>query len=884
MQILLTYEHIVFKRPLIVVAVFALITLLLSPYLSNFRLDASSDSLVLENDASLRYFREEVSKYATADLLVLTYAPDSELFSDESLSELKSLRDKLAELEGVDSIVSILDVPLVQSPPVNLAELTASPQYLLDERTDIDLAKQELRNSELYRDFLVSEDYSTTALAISLKADAEVQALHTEREDLRQLRASDGLTDAQAERLETVTREYQSKLQAFQERQAALIETVRGYADEYRDSAKLFLGGLPMIVADSIAFINADVAVFGGAALLVILIILIVAFRQFGWVMMPLLSCFVTGYIVVCLLGLLNWPISVVSSNFLSLLLIITLSLNIHLIVRFRELVTHDNHAQQLDLLRETVYSKFEPCVYTALTTMVAFASLIVSGIRPVIDFGWIMCLGIAISLLTTFTLFPALATFIKPRAKQNEQDVASKKVLHWASVWQDKIKTAGVAFLAVTVVALYGMTHLTVENRFIDYFKPDTEIYQGMYEIDTKLGGTTPLDIILDAPSTSADSISNINASDSAVEYTGPDADFLEEFDADQTEDVSANEDADFLVDFDDESAQDSAPPSDGGVEDDFSAEFDDDDFFAVEESSEPSLSLDSYWYNETGLNKLKAIQADLEAMPATGKVLSLASTMSVFENLRDAKPLDNIDMAFLVNVVPEELKQTLFKPYIAPDGNQAHINIRVFESAKGLDRNQLIEDIRAMLVNEHGLQAEQVNISGMLVLYNNMLNSLFQSQILTLGTVFIVIFLMFIVLFRNVKLALITIIPNVFSAAVVLGFMGVFSIPLDLMTITIAAISVGIAVDNSIHFVARFKDELALSHNYESATDVATQNVGQAMFYTTVVITAGFLIMVLSNFVPTMYFGFLTAMAMVTALLANLVMLPILLKRFRP
>lgn len=872
------YENIVFKRPFIVIALFALITILLSPYASNFRLDASSDSLVLENDASLRYFREEVSKYSTADLLVLTYAPAGDLFSDASLNKLNSLRDKLIALDGVDSIVSILDVPLVQSPPVNLAELTASPQYLLDERTDRELAKEELRNSELYRDFLVSDDYSTTALAVSLVADDELQALHTERESLRQSRATAEFTPEQAQRLKSVTLEYQAKLQVFQDKQAAMINTVRGYADEYRGDAKLFLGGLPMIVADSIAFINADVAVFGGSALLVILIILVVAFRQFGWVMMPLISCFVTGYLVVCMLGLLNWPISVVSSNFLSLLLIITLSLNIHLIVRFRELVEHGDQPDQIELLSETVRSKFVPCAYTALTTMVAFASLIVSGIRPVIDFGWIMCLGIAISLLTTFTLFPALATFIKPRAKQNEQDVASKAVLKYASVWQDQIKGSTLVFSAIGLAALYGVANLTVENRFIDYFKPETEIYQGMYEIDTKLGGTTPLDIILDAPASFLASSAVAGSAAEPAGYDGIDADFLEEFDnLSGTPADSNNVDADFLAEFDDEFS--------GGVDDDFAAEFEDDDFFVEDQPSEQAkLSLSSYWYNQAGLQRLKAIQADLEAMAETGKVLSLASTMSVFENLRDAKPLDDIDMGFLVNVVPDELQQTLFKPYISPDGNQVHINIRVFESAKGLDRNKLIDDIRSMLIGDHGLEDEQVNISGMLVLYNNMLNSLFQSQILTLGTVFIVIFLMFIVLFQSMKLALITIVPNVFSAAVVLGVMGVFRIPLDLMTITIAAISVGIAVDNSIHFVARFKDELSASKDYERATDVATQNVGQAMFYTTVVITAGFLIMVLSNFVPTMYFGFLTAMAMVTALFANLVMLPILIKYFKP
>jgi len=436
-----------------------------------------------------------------------------------------------------------------------------------------------------------------------------------------------------------------------------------------------------------------------------------------------------------------------VSSNFLSLLLIITLSLNIHLIVRYRELAKLDPSLGQQDLLSRTVKSKFVACVYTALTTIVAFASLIVSGIRPVIDFGWIMCLGILVAVVTTFVVFPALTIFMQPR------QVSANK-----------------------------------ENRFIDYFKPSTEIYQGMVEIDAKLGGTTPLNIIIDAPKS-----------------------FLDK-------------------------------------------------------------------------PKIQAIQESLDSLAATGKVMSLATTMSVFDGLKNAKPMDNIDLSFMLNVLSDSNKQTLFKPYISDDGNQLHINIRVFETLKGLDRNQLIDDIRSLLIQEHNLEDEQIHISGLLVFYNNMLNSLFSSQILTLGTVFVVIFLMFIVLFRSIKLALITIIPNVFSAGVVLGIMGVFSVPLDLMTITIAAISVGIAVDNSIHFIDRFKNEMNQKDDDVSAIYEATNNVGQAMFYTTIVITTGFLIMVFSNFVPTMYFGVLTALAMITALTANLIMLPMLVAKFKP
>ena len=851
------YDSLVLGRHKWVIALFVVAMVALAPFASNFRLDASSDSLVLENDESLKYFRKVVSEYASADLLILTYSPFSDLFAEQSLADIVALKKKISQLDQVDSILSIVDVPLTQSPQLTIGELAASPRTLLDERTDIELAKKEFTQSRLYSDLLVSDDLSTTAIVVSLKAAPELSALLDLRNGLRE---QANLSAQEAETLTRVTLEYQAKLDAFQAKQAQLIQDVRDIVDEHRDNAKLFLGGLPMIVADSVSFINSDVVVFGSAAIGVIILILIVAFRQFGWVIVPLTTCATTGYLIVCLLGLLNWPISVVSSNFLSLLLIITLSLNIHLIVRYRELATikmQESDKQsfsQGDLLSETIRSKFIPCAYTALTTMVAFASLLVSGIRPVIDFGFIMCLGIFVSVLTTFGLFPALAMLMKPRSGPQSSDAISRVVLSCATALRSKQSFVTLAFLSVSACAAYGLLHLTVENRFIDYFKPDTEIYQGMVEIDSKLGGTTPLDIILDAP----DSFLESQAQAAIAQSSAP---------------VIKSEDDDFA---DDDFGDDDFGDDDFG-DDDFGDDFGD--------SAIGSGLVDtSYWYNQEGVKKIQAIHEALDDIPATGKVMSLATTVSVFEGLKDIRELDNINLAFIENVLTGDLKNTLLTPYISEDGNQLHINIRVFETFKGLDRNQLIDDIRSMLVNEHGLEQSQVKVSGMLVLYNNMLNSLFSSQILTLGTVFVVIFLMFIVLFRSFSIALITIVPNVFSAMVVLGIMGIFKIPLDLMTITIAAISVGIAVDNSIHFVSRFRDEMKSQESYLTALNRATNNVGQAMFYTTIVITAGFLIMVFSNFVPTVYFGVLTGIAMVTALIANLLMLPMLLAWIKP
>lgn len=875
------YDRIIFGHSKWVLLVFAVLLLYLAQFANDFRLDASSDALVLENDESLKYFREVVAQYDSSEVLIVTYSPNEDLFSEDVLQDIKLLRERLLTIDGTKSMISILDVPLIQSPPVTLAELNGSPQTLLDDKTDRALARQELRTGPLYRDLLISDDYSTTALVLSLNSDEQVQSLHSRREALRSQRAQAPLSPELRAQLASVTKEHQVKAAAAQLRQAALIQKVRDTIDLHRDKATLFLGGLPMIVADSISFIEADVVVFGGAALLMIVLILAIAFRQLGWVVMPLISCAATGFITVCLLGLLNWPISVVSSNFLSLLLIITLSLNIHLIVRYRELAKLHPEYDQRQLLSQTVASKFIPCVYTSLTTIVAFASLIVSGIRPVIDFGWIMCLGIAVSLVTTFTLFPALSILMKPKAVAANRDMLSKVVLDLAQKAYNTRTAMSTLFVLIFAAAAYGMANLTVENRFIDYFKPDTEIYQGMIQIDSKLGGTTPMDIILDAPD-------SFFAEQQARKKAKAEQALQQKSNQPISQDFA--EEDDFFDEFEDDVPANASSVTSEASEDDFFDEFDDfDDEFddgaiAQSKPSSGNIAVSSYWFNVDGVRKIKEIQTALEAMPATGKVLSLATSMSMFDLLEGAVEMDNIDLGFMHNVLSDDTKAILLDPYMSKDGNQLHINIRVFESSKGLDRNQLVADVRQMLIDDHGIADEQINISGMLVLYNNMLNSLFSSQILTLGTVFLVIFLMFIVLFRSIKMALITIIPNVFSAGVVLGIMGIFSIPLDLMTITIAAISVGIAVDNSIHFVHRFKHNYADNADYAVSIDSAKNNVGQAMLYTTLVITAGFLIMVFSNFVPTLYFGVLTAIAMVTALFANLVMLPMLIAKIKP
>lgn len=827
------YQSLILNSPVRVIVVVLLLCVALFQYADNFRLDASSDSLVLENDKALEYYQKEVTKYGSSDYLILSYSPGGDLFGDVALTDLSDLRSKIASLDEVDSVMSILDVPLMESPPVTLFELNTSPRYLMSESTDRELAKKEYIENPIYKDLLVSADLQTTALIVQLKPDKELSRLYHRRNDLRNLAKKTRLDKSQSDELKRVSKEHQIKQVAFQRRQSELIENVRSIMQQHESKASLFLGGVPMIATDSIAFIRSDLFVFGAAALLTIVLILALAFNQLVWVAVPLITCAVTGYIMVCLLGLLNWPVSVVSSNFLSLLLIITLSLNIHLVVRYRELYYMNPSNSVYELIKNTMRSKFVPCVFTTSTTIVAFGSLLVSGIRPVIDFGWMMCLGVFVALVTTFIVFPALVLISKPTVVSRGPEITKKVLAFCAKALKVKSLNVIVGFTLVSLICLYGMSLLSVENRFIDYFKSNTAISQGMHLIDEKLGGTTPLDIIIDAP-----------VGFSSVITKAP-----------PQEDLGSD-----------------------GVDDDF------DEFSEFEDVGAENLTITSHWFNQQGVAKLEKIHAALEAIPETGKVTSLASTMSAFERLKNAKPVDNIDLAMMDEVLSEQNKALLFGPYMSEDGNQIRINLRVFESRKGLDRNQLIADIEKMLTQDFELEPSQVHLSGMVVLYNNMLNSLFESQIMTLGMVFLAILAMFILLFRNIKLAFIALVPNVFTAVFVLGLMGLIGIPLDIMTITIAAISVGIAVDDSIHFVHRSREEYHEVGDYQQALHNGAMSIGRAMYYTSVVITLGFMILVFSNFVPTVYFGVLTGVAMVSALIGDLVLLPVLMRRFKP
>ncbi|MHC4241182.1 MAG: efflux RND transporter permease subunit [Planctomycetota bacterium] len=824
------FDRMVLRYPKAIILCLLIVVTFLGYQARHFRLDASADTLVLENDESLRYARVISSRYGQRRFLILTYTPTDDLFSPDTLSTLGRLRDDLLSLEDVDSVLSILDVPLLESPPVSIKELTDDLPTLESPAADREMARIELRQSPLYQNLLISSDLKTTALLVYLSYDNVYRAMLEQRKELQQKKISGSLTPTERFELKGLIKQCRLRKDRLRTKRHQDIIAIRAIMDKYRPDAELFLGGVGMIADDMITFIKKDLKVFGLGVLLFLILMLFIIFRRKRWIFLPILCCLVSVVCMIGLLGWFGWEVTVISSNFISLQLIITLAIVIHLIVRFRELLVQNPQAPTRQLIFDTVRFKLKPCVYAVLTTIAGFASLVLCEILPVITFGWMMIAGLIVSLTVTFLLFPAVL-ILMPRVK-----------LHGKQEWRFSLTSILARFTArrgamivvisglLLVGSLVGISRLDVENCFIDYFHKTTEIYRGMKVIDQQLGGTTPLDIVIDFEQTDT--------------QVTPD-----ETVATESEDAS-----DEFDEFD---------------------EFDEYDEAATDEK---------YWFNSAKMERVKTVHNYLDSLPESGKVLSLATLLEITEKLNSGKPLDSLELALLYSETPDEFKTILLKPYVSVEHNQVRFWVRVRDSEKSLKRNELLKKIEKDLTGMMELNEENIHLSGMLVLYNNMLQSLFDSQILTLGITVLLLTGMFLVLFRSLKIALIALLPNVLSVAVVLGVMGWLNIPLDMMTITIAAISIGIAVDDTIHYIHRFKDEFDKDRSYINTMHRCHRSIGHAMYYTSVTIIIGFSILAMSNFIPSVYFGLLTGLAMLIALLGALTLLPQMLILVKP
>ena len=767
----------------------------------------------LDNDPDLKIYRENSRKYGSSDFLVIAFTPNKDIFTNETISLLENLVGKLKEVDGISNVLSLFDVPLLSYSEQSINELAENVVTLSTDDVDLTKAKYEFETNEVYRGLLISKDLKTIALQMTLKPNESYQKLISKRYELLDQK---NLIEEKSfkQDLESLDFQIEEQKQINLINEATLINEVRRITKDYEGYGEIFLGGGAMIAHDTIKMIQQDLFTFGVAVFFMFVLILSIIFRQFRWVIVPLVSAGLSALFTTGLISWIGWKVTVVSANFIALLMIIGISLTVHLVVRYREITSKFNDISHNEALKRTLSQMFLPCLYTALTTMVAFASLIISDIRPIIDFGLLMVLSIFIAFSVSFVFFGSLASLMNKNLKDTNIDYSSGFTT-WINSLVVRFKNLILLIsLLGFIFSIVGINKLSVENKFIDYFKPTTEIYKGLSLIDKKLGGTAPLDIIISAP--------------------------------------------------------------ENNFENDYESEDDFDDFGLETEQY-------GYWFNSQNLSYLEEIHDYLEARPEIGKVLSVSSAIKLAEIVKGNK-LDDLELALLRKVLPEDINNQLLSSFISEDDNQVRLSARVIESMDGLNRKKLIEEVKNDLIKNYELTEDQFYLSGISVIYNNLLQSLFQSLIGSLSIVFAAIFAMFIILFRSLYMATIAMIPNLLSASSVLGIIGWSGIPIDIMTVTVAAISIGIGVDNTIHYVHRFLKEYEQNNNYDLSIKNSHSTIGRAMFYTSLTIVLGFMILVSSNFNPSVFFGIFTSFSMIVAILAALMLLPVLIRHLKP
>ena len=783
------YQNIILKNPKLLLVLLFLFLITGLNYSKNFKLDASSETLLLEGDPDLKYLKEINERYNSREFLVLTYTPNEKMISDQSINNLLSLKYKLQSLEWVHSVITLLDVPLLNSTDDTLSDKLKNFSTLKSEGIDKDRGFKEILESPVFKNFVISENGQTSGIIVYIKEDKIINTIKDKKK----------LEDYKNNKKE--------------ENHKNILE-IRDVINDYNKVAKIHLGGIPMIADDMMSYIKNDIIIFGVGVLVFIIITLWFIFKKIVWVIIPLSSCIFSVIIMTGMLGLIGWKVTVISSNFIALMLILTMAMNIHMSTRFLQIKAEFANEKKIKILEKTTQKMFLPIMYTALTTICAFLSLIFSGIKPVIDFGWMMTLGLITSLLTTFTLLPAMLSVLSDtnvfNLKSNKDSKITKTLSNLALNYKKLIFSITIVII---ILSIFGISKLRVENSFINYFSKDTEIYKGMKLIDDQLGGTTPLEIILKFPK--------------------------------QDEDVDSEED-----DW-----------GDGEIEDN-----------------------EKYWFTKDKIDKINNVHNYLENVEHVGKVLSFSSVLKVAEKLNNNNPLGSLEMGVLYTKLPDNIKKEIVNPYISIENSEARISLRIKDSDENLRRNDLINKIKVDLQDKLNLKEDEFRLAGVLIIFNNLLQSLFKSQILTLGFVMIGIFLMFVVLFKNIKLSIIGVVPNFIAAFFILGIIGIFGIPLDMMTITIAAITIGIAVDNSIHYIYRFKEEYFKIKDYNKTLKLCHSTVGVAILNTSITIVFGFSILILSNFIPTIYFGIFTGLAMLVAMILVLTLLPSLIIKFRP
>ena len=806
------FKFIIAKNKLVISLV--LVLSVVFGYLSTkLSIDASAETLLLEHDPDLKAYRQIAKRYDSPGLLVVAFTPKDDLFSPKNLELIKNLSDELANNDMVSSVISILNVPLLNSVKGGVTGILDHTPTLSDKDINISKAKIEFAKSPIYSGNLISKDLKTTAIALNLKQDEKFNELLNERNLLSQKESNGTITQAEKEKFKALLAEFKAYRDELRKSDHKNLEAIKAAIAKFNANDELFLGGANMIADDMISFIKSDLLVYGLSVLALLSFSLWLFFRQIRWIVLPMFICAVSAIFTTGIFGMFGWEVTVISSNYIALQLIITISTVIHLVVSYREFYARHPKYSQNQLIYLTLRDKFSPSFWAIFTTVIGFSSLMSADIKPVIMLGIMMSAGISVSLVLAFLLFGAINVNLKKLAPVRTFENSFKFTKYCANLALNSRKIIYTVCVLVVCFGVYGISKIKVENSFIGYFKESTQIRQGMQVIDTKLGGTIPVDVIV-----------KFKESEPKQEKTDE--------------------------------------------KDDFESEFENDAKSA------------KYWFNSYHTRVAEKIHDYLKEQNFVGNVSSLATLIKAIKELNNGVS-DDFLLSAMYEKLPLEYKKILLSPYVSVENDELRFSLRIIDSDPKLRRNLFLKELREGLLELTKNDNVSIEVVGMMVLYNNMLQNLLSSQVDTFGLTVAILFVIFCFVFRSIKLATIAIVSNLIPLCTLFGVMGFFGIPLDVMSITIAAISIGIGVDDIIHYIHRFKEELLTKDVFESIK-AAHASIGYAMYYTSFTIFLGFSVMITSNFIPTIYFGLLTDLVMVFMLLGALIILPSLIASF--
>lgn len=795
----------------------------LCAFVPKLAIDASTQTLLLENDKDLELWRDITKRYKIPNTLVIAYTPNSDLLSESSISTLAALSKDLAQIKGVKSVFSMLDAPLLLSSGLKFSDLLGTIPTLKDSNASKEAIKAEFLSSPFYKNSLVSSDFKTTALLLTLEPNPrydEFIASITALENTLKNAQNNATAKTMLKEQRAAFKAYRDELRVAEHEQITQIRQViakynqnsQSRIPHQAPSSQLFLGGINMIADDMIAFVRSDLATYGLATLLLCSLCLFVYYLQLRYVFLAIFICLVCVGVASGLFGLLGFEITVISSNYIALQLIITLSVVIHLINSYREFFRKKSSFSQKAIVYLALKERMSPCFFAIFTTIIGFISLVFSDIRPIISLGVMMSASITLSLIFSFWLFGSIMSLLSKKSVNTAFERYFSLTTLCAKIALNlRARKVVFAISALGLCAgLWGISKLSVENSFIGYFKENTDIYKGMELIDNKLGGTVPLDIIIS-------------------------------FKKDKKE------------------------PRNSSLDDEFADEF-------------ASSDAAQYWFNERRMSVLKSVNEYLKNKEFIGSVSSLADLLEVGKELNEGRELDALALALIYSSLSGEGRELILTPFVSIENDELHFSVRTLDSDPRLKRAEFLRTLQSEL-NELVGENAQVKISGAMKLYTNMLDSLFGSQINSLGFVLLAFFATFWLIFASLRLAIIAICINILPLICVLGAMGLAGLSLDIMSITIGSISLGIGVDSAIHYIYRYKRELAHFKDSKKAIIASHASIGYALYYTSFAVFIGFGVMISSNFWPTIYFGALTDLVMFFMLASSLILLPSLL-----